>query len=114
MSFLDKVARIRAELLGAASDMPAAQVVAAALPLMGIIPEPSWALPQITIMSRNTDARFYKTMDGAREKVNFLIFYDIDDEEVKTVLRAAEHGGDEDGAWVLLEPVAPVGGPSDE
>ena len=47
MAFLDKVARIRAELLGAASDMPAAQVVAAALPLMGIVPEPSWALPQM-------------------------------------------------------------------
>ena len=46
MSFLDKVARIRAELLGAASDMPVTQVVAAALPLMGIVPEPSWALPQ--------------------------------------------------------------------
>ena len=25
-------------------------------------------------------------------------YYEIDDEEVKTVLRAAEHGGDEDGA----------------
>jgi hypothetical protein len=47
MSFLDKVARIRAELIGAASDMPAAQVVAAALPLMSIVPEPSWALPQM-------------------------------------------------------------------
>ena len=47
MSFLDKVARIRTELIGAASDMPGAQVVAAALPLMGIIPEPSWALPQM-------------------------------------------------------------------
>ena len=47
MSFLDKVARIRAELLGAASDMPPPQVVAAALPLMGIVPEPSWALPQM-------------------------------------------------------------------
>ena len=44
-------------------------------------------------------------MDGVREKVNFIIYYEIDDEEVKTVLRAAEHGGDEDGAWVLLEPV---------
>ena len=66
-------------------------------------------------------------MDGAREKVNFINYYEIDDEEVKTVLRAAEHGGEEDGAWVLLEPVepaeqptepvepvAPVGGPSDE
>jgi len=30
LSFLDKVARIRAELLGAPSDMPAAQVVATA------------------------------------------------------------------------------------
>ena len=47
MSFLDKVARIRAELLGAACDMPPAQVVAVALPLMGIVPEPSWALPQM-------------------------------------------------------------------
>ena len=45
MSFLDKFARIRAELLGAASDMPAAQVVAAAAAAhMGIVPEPSWAL----------------------------------------------------------------------
>ena len=47
MSFLDKVARIRAELLGAPGDMPPPQVVAAALPLMGIVPEPSWVLPQM-------------------------------------------------------------------
>ena len=47
MSFLDKVARIRAELLGAPGDMPPPQVVAAALPLMGVVPEPSWALPQM-------------------------------------------------------------------
>ena len=33
MSFLDNVARIRTELLGAPSDMPAAQVITAALPL---------------------------------------------------------------------------------
>ena len=33
MSFLDNVERIRAELLGADRDTPAAQVVAAALPL---------------------------------------------------------------------------------
>ena len=32
----------------------------------------------------------------------------MDDEEVKTVLRAAEHGGDEEGAWVLIEPVEPA------
>ena len=60
--------------------------------------------------------------DGVREKVNFFIYYEIDDEEEKTVLRAADYGGDEDGAWVLLEAVepeapvgvAPAGGPSDE
>ena len=43
-----------------------------------------------------------------REKVNFIIYYEIDDEEVKTVLRAADYGGDEDGAWVLLEAVEPA------
>ena len=72
--------------------------------------------------ARNTDGRFFKMMDGVREKVNFIIYYEIDDEEVKTVLRAADYGGDEDGAWVLLEAVepeapvgvAPAGGPSDE
>ena len=145
MAFLDKVARIRAELLGAASDMPAAQVVAAALPLMGIVPEPSWALLQMVdaiimtmtggggstlqapaaapaalynwpvvgwcvgmIKARNTDARFSKTIDGQREKANFVVYYEIDDEEVNTVLRAAEHGGEEDGSWVLLEPAQPA------
>ncbi len=51
--------------------------------------------------------RFSKTIDGEREKVNFIVYYEIDDEEVKTVLRAAEHGGEEDGAWVLLEPAEP-------
>jgi hypothetical protein len=30
---------------------------------------------------------------------------------VKTVLRSSEYGGDEDGAWVLLEPVEPAAGP---
>ena len=58
-----------------------------------------------TIKARNTDARFSKTIEGKREKVNFIIYYEIDDEEVKTVLRTADYGGDEDGAWVLLEPV---------
>ena len=48
--------------------------------------------------------RFSKTIDSQREKVNFIVYYEIDDEEVKTVLRAAEHGAEEDGAWILLEP----------
>ena len=51
-------------------------------------------------------------IDGQREKVNFVIYYEIDDEEVKTVLRPADYGGDEDGAWVLLEEVEPVAAPA--
>ena len=50
-------------------------------------------------------------MDGQREKVNFVVYYEIDAEEVNTVLRAAEHGGDEDGSWMLLEQVEPVAQP---
>ena len=61
-----------------------------------------------TIKARNTDGRITKMIDTQREKVNFYIYYEIDGEEVKTVLRSAEHGGDEDGAWVLLESVEPV------
>ena len=38
MSFVEKVARIRTELLGAESSMSAAEVVAAAMLLMGIVP----------------------------------------------------------------------------
>ena len=143
MSFLDKVARIRAELLGADDDMPAAQVVATALPLMAAPKEapagfrlttspPSaqmlafskeasaadelvgrsilynwpvvgWCIG--TIQARNTDGRYSKTIDGQREKVNFIIYYEIDDDEVMTVLRTVDHGGVEEGAWVLLEPL---------
>ena len=36
-------------------------------------------------------------------KVNFHINYEIDEDEVKTVLRADEYDGDGDGSWVLLE-----------
>ena len=54
------------------------------------------------IKERNVDARSYKMVDGERATVNFIIHYEIDDEEVKTVLRADEYGGDEDMSWVLL------------
>ena len=50
-------------------------------------------------------------IDSTREKVNFIIYYEIDEEEVKTVLRSTEHGGDGEGAWVLLEPVEPAAYP---
>ena len=42
--------------------------------------------------------------EGEKEGQRFIVYYEIDDEEVKTVLRAAEHGAEEDGAWILLEP----------
>ena len=57
------------------------------------------------ILQRNKDARYYKMMDGKREKVNFIIFYDIDGEETKTVLRLDEYGGEDEGSWVLLEAI---------
>ena len=51
------------------------------------------------------DGRFFKKIDGDNAKVNFFIFYDIDGEESKTILRLSEYGGDEAGSWVLLEAV---------
>ena len=57
------------------------------------------------IVRRNKDAHFFKKIDGQREKVNFIVFYDIDGEEIKTVLRLSEYGGDDEGSWVMLEPV---------
>ena len=31
--------------------------------------------------------------------------YPLDEQTVKTVLRLEEYGGEEDSAWVLLEPI---------
>ena len=45
-----------------------------------------------------------KLADGSTAKKNFNIFYEIDGEEVGSVLRADEYGVDEDFSWVLLEP----------
>ena len=56
------------------------------------------------IMERNTDARFYKTIEGVRTKVNFLIYYEIDGQSVKTALRLDDYGGDDDASWLLLDP----------
>ena len=47
---------------------------------------------------------FSKKIDGQRVKVNFFIFYELDQETVKTALRLEDYGGeDEDGSWVMLE-----------
>ena len=55
-------------------------------------------------MARNCDARFFKKIDGEREITNFLIFYELDQQTVKTALLLEDFGGeDEDGSWVFLE-----------
>ena len=46
-------------------------------------PVVGWCAGQIT--ERNMDARFYKKLDNARVTVNFLIYYEIDQQMVKTV-----------------------------
>ena len=59
------------------------------------------------IIERNTDGRAFKVLDGERLKViNFLIYYELDEQTVKTVLRLDEYGGEDESAWVLLERVA--------
>lgn len=58
-------------------------------------------------MTRNCDARFFKKIDGERVTTNFVIFYELDQQTVKTALRLDDFGGeDEDGSWVLLEELA--------
>ena len=37
---------------------------------------------------------------------SFYIHYEVDDDEVPTVLQLAEYDGEDEGCWVLLEPVA--------
>ena len=37
---------------------------------------------------------------------NFYIHYEVDDEEVATVLQLTEYGGEDEHAWLLLEPEA--------
>ena len=45
------------------------------------------------------------------EKVNFIIYYEIDEKEDARVLRATGYmyGGDGEFAWVLLEAVGEAG-----
>ena len=51
--------------------------------------------------ARNTDGRSFKTIGGERVKVNFLIFYEIAQQTVKTVLRLVDY----DSEWVLLASI---------
>jgi len=60
------------------------------------------------IKERNQNAKFWKKVDDARMPINFIIYYAIDGEDTKTVLRMDEYGGDEAGAWVLLDVQTPA------
>ena len=57
-------------------------------------PSVGWCVGKI--IARNLDARSYKVLDGVREKCNFIIFYELDQETTKAVLRLNEYGGDDD------------------
>ena len=60
-----------------------------------------WCLGTIT--QRNVSPYISKTIEGKKEKVNFYVHYDVDDDEVKTVLRVSEYGESDEMGWVLLE-----------
>ena len=62
-------------------------------------PVVGWCMGQI--VERNTDGRLFKTIGGERVKVNFLIFYEIAQQTVKTVLRLDDY----DSEWVLLASI---------
>ena len=69
-------------------------------------PVVGWCVGQV--VERNTDGRSFKTIDGERVKVNFLIFYEIDQQTVKTVLRLDDY----DSEWVLLASLDNRAGPA--
>ena len=57
----------------------------------------SWSATRMGARSRRL------TVDGERVKVNFLIFYEIDQQTVKKVLRLDDY----DSEWVLLASLEP-------
>ena len=61
-------------------------------------PSVGWCLG--VVKEANKDRR--KKMDGV--VVNFLVYYEIDEDTSKHVLTLDAYGGDDVGAWVLLEP----------
>ena len=67
------------------------------------------------ITQRNTDARFYTRLeDGTSPKKNFFIYYELDDEEVKTYLCTNWYNGEDDGSWVLIDARPPRAAPAPE
>jgi hypothetical protein len=54
------------------------------------------------IRERNMEPRSFRKIDGELVNVNFLIYYEIDDNLVPTVLHLEEYGGQEESSWVML------------
>ena len=52
-------------------------------------------------MRSRSSSSLFKMIEGERAKVNVLIFYEIDQQAVKTVLRLEDY----DSGWVLLASV---------
>ena len=66
-------------------------------------PMDGWHVGKITSINMDADRK----MEGVGN-VNFFVHYEVDDDEVPTVLQLAEYDGEDaiEGCWVLLEPVA--------
>ena len=51
-----------------------------------------------------------RNLDGRIKRggvtTNFYVYYEVDDDEVPTALSLEEYGGEDEGSWLLLEPVA--------
>ena len=61
------------------------------------------------ITKRNVVPQVNKQMpDGTQVKINFYVYFEIDDQEVKALLLPQWYNGEEEGSWVLLE-LEPVG-----
>ena len=54
---------------------------------------------QGSLQRRNIDGRIKR----GGEQCNFYIYYEVDDDEVPTALRFSDYGGEDEGAWLLLE-----------
>ena len=70
-------------------------------------PDVGWCVGQVREANRDSRRTMTYKKDGENEKrvVNFLVYYEIDDNLSKHVLTLAEYGGLEPDGWVLLEPV---------
>ena len=55
------------------------------------MPSAGYRVPSVTRVSK-------KMEEGVMTKVNFYIYYEIDEDEVKTSLRADEYDGDCEGS----------------